>query len=56
MALKDSLIESERYLSNLHFYKEGTFYHRIKNADKGGKNAVILVQEYFPKWLKPYVH
>jgi hypothetical protein len=56
MVLKGSSIESERYLSNLHFYKEGTFNHRIMNTDRGGRRAVVEIQEYFPKWLKPYVH
>lgn len=56
MILKDSSIESERYLSNLHFYKEGTFNHRIMNNDKAGRTALVQIQEFFPKWLKPYVH
>jgi len=56
MVLKGSSMESERYLSNLHFYKEGTFNHRIMNSDKAGRKAVVQIQEYFPKWLKPYVH
>jgi hypothetical protein len=41
MVLKGSSIESERYLSNLHFYKEGTFNHRIMNTDKAGRKAVV---------------
>jgi hypothetical protein len=55
LTLSDAAISSERYLSNLHFYKEGTFNHRIRNFDKENK-AVIQIQEYFPKWLKPYAH
>jgi hypothetical protein len=26
------------------------------NSGKGGRKAVVQIQEYFPKWLKPYVH
>lgn len=49
-------MQSERYLSDLHFYKEGTFIHRLTNPSKEGETVTALVQEYFPKFLKPYLH
>ena len=31
--LKVKVLQSERYVSDLHFAKEGTFYHKITNND-----------------------
>ena len=40
----------------MHFYKEGSFNHRLINADKSGRNVKVELQEYLPRWLRPYVH
>jgi hypothetical protein len=49
---------SLRYLSDLHFGKEGTFFHVITNTLEKGKNndIVVMLQDYLPRYLKPYFH
>ena len=48
-------VESERYISDLHFAKEGTFYHKIKN-NLESNSVSLVIQEYFPKFLRPFIH
>ena len=52
----EQAVQSERWMSDMHFYKEGTFNHRIMNADKLGRAVTVEVQEHLPRWLRPYIH
>ena len=48
-------ISSERYVSDAHFSKDGTFFHIIKNSDP--EHVVeIVTQDYFTTSIKPYLH
>lgn len=47
-------IQSERYISDLSFYKEGTFNHRLTNVHNN--EALVTLQEFFPSYLRPYMH
>jgi hypothetical protein len=53
--LKERTLQSERYIADLHFYKEGTFYHRLANTNSRDKLTVKL-QEYFPSFIRPFLH
>ncbi|CDW82854.1 gpi transamidase component gpi16 [Stylonychia lemnae] len=48
-------IESERYVSDLHFAKEGTLFHKIKN-NMNTDQADLVIQEYLPNFLRPFIH
>jgi Gpi16 subunit, GPI transamidase component len=56
LILTESPISSERYISDLHFYKEGTFNHRIMNSNKQSVPIKVTTQDFFPKYLRPYLH
>ena len=51
----NATITSERYMSDAHFSKDGTFFHIIKNNDPDHV-VEILTQDYFVTSLKPYMH
>jgi hypothetical protein len=56
LLLRPQELQSERWVSDMHFYKEGTLNHRLVNAQKDGKEIKAEIQEYLPRWLRPYVH
>lgn len=56
LVLPEHPLKSERYISDLHFYKEGTFNHRLLNTNKEEKAIKVTTQDYFPKYLRPYLH
>jgi len=39
--LKVKDLESERFVSDLHFAKEGTFYHKLKNNNNENVDVFI---------------
>lgn len=41
LKIKELLLQTERYISDVHFYKEGTFYHRFLNSDH---HHTVIVQ------------
>ena len=48
-------LTSERYVSDAHFSKDGTFFHILKNSDP--EHVIeIYTQDYFVASLKPYMH
>lgn len=47
-------VTSARYLSDLHFSKEGVFHHSLTNSLQA--EAEVFVQDFFEDSLKPYMH
>lgn len=43
-------------MSDLHFAKKGTFYHSLKNNHDDKLKVELVIQEYFPHYIKPQIH
>ncbi len=52
--VKVSVLNSERWVSDLHFAKEGRLYHRLINTG-GAADVKVKVQEYLPRWMRPWI-
>ena len=50
-----AIVTSERYMSDAHFSKYGTFFHIIKNNDPD-RVIEIVTQDFFVTSMKPYMH
>eukprot|EP00347_Sterkiella_histriomuscorum_P003512 403364016 len=53
--LKVKELQSERYVADLHFAKEGTLYHKLSNHNLT-HDFEVEIQEAFPNFLRPFIH
>lgn len=54
VTLQDAPLSSDRFISDLSFSKDATFYHNLFNSRN--EPIEVLTQEYFVESLKPYMH
>lgn len=48
-------LSSERYLSDLQFAKDASFYHVLKNSHPS-QSLEVVTQDYFRDSMRPYLH
>ena len=48
-------LSSERYLSDLQFAKDASFYHVLKNSHPN-QSLEVVTQDYFRDSMRPYLH
>jgi len=47
---------TDRYLSDMHYGKDGTFFHHLRNTNPEKHTLVLYLQDFFIHSVRPFIH